>query len=117
MTARIRKPKPEPETRNDVSNGVSSKGNLVIRARSSAGRAPGLHPGGRRFEPGRVHHQGIHPRAYSSVWLERTPDKREVGGSNPPRPTNVVEPNAGLGEMVGHGCRGKAVGKAVGARR
>ena len=26
--------------------------------------------------------------AYSSVWLERTPDKREVGGSNPPRPTN-----------------------------
>ena len=27
------------------------------------------------------------PRAYSSVWLERTPDKREVGGSNPPRPT------------------------------
>ena len=25
--------------------------------------------------------------AYSSVWLERTPDKREVGGSNPPRPT------------------------------
>ena len=26
-------------------------------------------------------------RAYSSVWLERTPDKREVGGSNPPRPT------------------------------
>ena len=27
-------------------------------------------------------------RAYSSVWLERTPDKREVGGSNPPRPTS-----------------------------
>ena len=26
-------------------------------------------------------------RAYSSVGLERTPDKREVGGSNPPRPT------------------------------
>ena len=26
--------------------------------------------------------------AYSSVWLERTPDKREVGGSNPPRPTS-----------------------------
>jgi hypothetical protein len=24
-------------------------------ARSSAGRAPGLHPGGRRFDPGRVH--------------------------------------------------------------
>ena len=28
-------------------------------------------------------------RAYSSVWLERTPDKREVGGSNPPRPTTI----------------------------
>ena len=25
--------------------------------------------------------------AYSSAWLERTPDKREVGGSSPPRPT------------------------------
>jgi len=25
--------------------------------------------------------------AYSSVWLERTPDKREVGSSNLPRPT------------------------------
>ena len=24
----------------------------------------------------------------SSAWLERTPDKGEVGGSNPPRPTN-----------------------------
>ncbi len=58
-------------------------------ARSSAGRAPGLHPGGRRFEPGRVHQRrGVQgTRAYSSVWLERTPDKREVGGSNPPRPT------------------------------
>ena len=81
-----------------------------------------MHPGGRRFEPGRVHQhrfrsvdpsagwergfsrassgglggrgerseQAVPPesiRAYSSVWLERTPDKREVGGSNPPRPT------------------------------
>jgi hypothetical protein len=27
--------------------------------------------------------------AYSSVGLERTPDKREVGGSNPPRPTST----------------------------
>jgi hypothetical protein len=26
--------------------------------------------------------------ACSSAWLERTPDKREVGGSSPPRPTN-----------------------------
>ena len=95
----------------------------ATRARSSAGRAPGLHPGGRRFEPGRVHQpilarvnhqvrfrervsrgrngglgghrerseQAVPPDntgAYSSVWLERTPDKREVGGSNPPRPTS-----------------------------
>ena len=60
------------------------------RARSSAGRAPGLHPGGRRFDPGRVHQRllGHEIGAYSSVWLERTPDKREVGGSNPPRPTS-----------------------------
>ena len=30
------------------------------------------------------------PRTWvcSSAWLERTPDKGEVGGSNPPRPTN-----------------------------
>ncbi len=27
------------------------------------------------------------PRARSSAWLERTPDKREVGGSNPLVPT------------------------------
>ena len=26
-------------------------------------------------------------RACSSAWLERTPDKREVDGSNPSRPT------------------------------
>jgi len=26
-------------------------------------------------------------RAYSSAWLERFPDKEEVGGSSPPRPT------------------------------
>ena len=25
--------------------------------------------------------------AYSSAWLERFPDKEEVGGSSPPRPT------------------------------
>jgi hypothetical protein len=29
------------------------------------------------------------PGAYSSVGLERTPDKREVGGSSPPRPTKM----------------------------
>ena len=27
-------------------------------------------------------------RVCSSAWLERTPDKGEVGGSSPPRPTN-----------------------------
>ena len=45
-------------------------------------RGPGGH--GERSE------QAVTPDsigAYSSVWLERTPDKREVGGSNPPRPT------------------------------
>ena len=26
-------------------------------------------------------------RAHSSAWLERFPDKEEVGGSSPPRPT------------------------------
>ena len=26
----------------------------------------------------------------SSAWLERTPDKREVGGSSPPRPTSFA---------------------------
>jgi hypothetical protein len=31
-------------------------------------------------------------RAYSSAGLERTPDKREVGGSNPPRPTSSDRP-------------------------
>ena len=34
--------------------------------------------------------------AYSSVWLERTPDKREVGGSNPPRPTSLLKAVFGL---------------------
>ena len=30
-------------------------------------------------------------RVCSSAWLERTPDKGEVGGSSPPRPTNFTE--------------------------
>ena len=35
-------------------------------------------------------------------WLERTPDKGEVGGSNPPRPTNLVQIGAiaQLGERL-----------------
>ena len=46
-----------------------------------------MQPEGRRFESDQVHQLARNRRAYSSVWLERTPDKREVGGSNPPRPT------------------------------
>ena len=74
----------------DIVGSVGAMVIIVSRARSSAGRAPGLHPGGRRFDPGRVHQRllGHEIGAYSSVWLERTPDKREVGGSNPPRPTS-----------------------------
>ena len=34
-------------------------GRPFFRARSSAGRAPGLHPGGRRFDPGRVHQRSL----------------------------------------------------------
>ena len=30
-------------------------------------------------------------RVGSSGWLERTPDKREVGGSSPPRPTRFMD--------------------------
>jgi hypothetical protein len=32
-------------------------------------------------------------RVCSSAWLERTPDKGEVGGSSPPRPTNFQRNN------------------------
>uniref|UniRef100_A0A0K0FWX8 Ycf68 n=1 Tax=Strongyloides venezuelensis TaxID=75913 RepID=A0A0K0FWX8_STRVS len=46
-----------------------------LRGLSSAGRAPALQAGGRRFDP--------------LSWLERTPDKGEVGGSSPPRPTTL----------------------------
>ena len=38
--------------------------------------------------------------AYSSVGLERTPDKREVGGSSPPRPTKIRGGIAQLGEHL-----------------
>jgi hypothetical protein len=34
--------------------------------------------------------------AYSSVGLEHTPDKREVGSSNLPRPTILSRPHVGL---------------------
>ena len=38
--------------------------------------------------------------ACSSVWLERTPDKREVDGSTPSRPTNRFGGVAQLGERL-----------------
>ncbi len=42
--------------------------------------------------------------ACSSVRLERTPDKREVGGSIPPRPTmiggpGILDPNGGVAQL------------------
>ncbi|CAN0512251.1 unnamed protein product, partial [Laminaria digitata] len=52
---------------------------------SSAGRAPDLHSGGQEFDPPRLHHLCL--ARITLRWLERTPDKREVGGSSPPRPT------------------------------
>ena len=39
-------------------------------------------------------------RACSSAWLERTPDKREVGSSSLPRPTIYVGGVAQLGEHL-----------------
>jgi hypothetical protein len=40
--------------------------------------------------------------ACSSVWLERTPDKREVGGSTPPRPTRRAKLARGKVKGAGH---------------
>ena len=53
---------------------------------------PGQHPFATRYSVLRdrcidLFKKNYRERAYSSVWLERTPDKREVGGSSPPRPT------------------------------
>ena len=61
----------------------------------------GSNPVGSTTEPSRVEPSSgslSETGAYSSVWLERTPDKREVGGSNPPRPTSselVIDWKAG----------------------
>ena len=33
----------------------------------------------------------VKQRAYSSAWLERFPDKEEVDGSSPSRPTQVLK--------------------------
>ena len=46
--------------------------------------------------------------ACSSVWLERTPDKREVDGSTPSRPTNRFGGVAQLGERLP--CTQEAIG-------
>ena len=93
------------ETRGARGAGTHTEG-VTVWACSSAGRAPGLQPGGRRFEPDQVHHLPDRTGAYSSVWLERTPDKREVGGSNPPRPTicqdRQIGPTKGRPEGRGH---------------
>ena len=52
-------------------------------------------------------HEGL--GAYSSVWLERTPDKRKVGGSNPPRPTKPWIEVRGASALLisAQGLRGK----------
>ena len=49
-------------------------------------------------------------RVCSSVWLERTPDKGEVGGSSPPRPTS-------LNPKWGHSSIGRASALQAGGRR
>jgi hypothetical protein len=38
----------------------------------------------------------VRNRACSSVWLERTPDKREVGSSSLPRPTRSRDQESGI---------------------
>ena len=55
---------------------------------SSAGRAPALHAGGQEFESLYLHHMGL-----QLSWLERTPDKREVDGSSPFKPTTLTSEN------------------------
>ena len=51
--------------------------------------------------------------AYSSVGLERTPDKREVGGSSPPRPTSSDDAT----RMWGCSSVGRAPALQAGCRR
>ena len=50
--------------------------------------------------------------AYSSAWLERTPDKREVGGSSPPRPTRHAR-----GRIWGCSSAGRAPALHAGGHR
>src|SRR3546814_16697926 len=48
------------------------------------------------------------------MWLERTPDKGEVGGSSPPRPTTDVARNTGFGALAQLGerllCKHQVIG-------
>ena len=58
---------------------------------SSAGRAPGLHPGGRWFEPNTVHqHGGCTGQARRDCLENRS--GRKAGGSSPP-PSSSSEPS------------------------
>ena len=52
--------------------------------------------------------------AYSSAWLERTPDKREVGGSSPPRPTRL-ETGLDLGGVAQLGERLPCTQEVIGS--
>ena len=61
--------------------------------RSSAGRAPDLHSGGRRFDPDRLHQSGRTYIAHSSGRLEHCVDNAGVGGSSPPGPTTFGSVN------------------------
>ena len=58
----------------------------IPRGHSSAGRAPGLQPGGQGFDSPWLH-QFTWLR--SSVWLERPVHTRQVEGSNPPAATII----------------------------
>ena len=49
-------------------------------------------------------------RACSSAWLERTPDKREVGSSSLPRPTNFLGCAACLDEAKSFRTTGEVGG-------
>ena len=62
----------------------------ILWGYSSAGRAPALQAGGHEFDPRYLHRYQKMPQqlhmGLKLSWLERTPDKREVGGSSPLKP-------------------------------
>jgi hypothetical protein len=68
-------------------SGESGLASIVKLAIQFPGTEPGACAIGSLIDSGASGTSGRAGRAYSSVGLERTPDKREVGGSNPPRPT------------------------------